>query len=200
MVAAMVKIDEEAEAGNRHQCREPGQGQYEYEWSRTQPTEQAFAQDGPARLLGGAVTLPAFIELGEYCPPLLAFRLFPLVEFIEMFLLGLDVAGKMNFGGAECLEPLPHPPPRSRFRYFLPAIEQRCSADHRRRKRDKDVENRCENRVRCKELAQWIPGESSGKPELITTQHPPDHEAYDAHAPNGYGRQPLWPGVLRSYI
>ena len=53
--------------------------------------------------------LAALIELGEDRPPFEAFRLLPFVELVQMFLLGLNVAGKLDFGGAERLEPSPEP-------------------------------------------------------------------------------------------
>src|ERR1035437_7764840 len=101
MEAAMVEIDEEAEAGNRDQRREPVQGQYECKWSRTQPAKQALAQDRPAGFFGRAVPLAALIELGKDGPPFEALRLLPFVKLVEMFLFGLDIAGKLDLVCAE---------------------------------------------------------------------------------------------------
>src|ERR1019366_8816291 len=117
-----------------------------------------------------------------------------------MFLFSLNITGMLDFGGAERLEPLPHPPPCPSARYFLPPKEQCRGTDDRRRKRDEDVEDRRENGMFCKKLPQGIPSEDCGEPELITAQESPNREAHDADAPGHDGRQPFRPGVLRSYI
>src|ERR1017187_3684529 len=117
-----------------------------------------------------------------------------------MFLFSLNITGMLDFGGAECLEPLPHPPPCPSARYFLPPKEQRRGADDRRRKRDEDVEDRREHGMCGEELPQGIPGEDCGEPQLIAAQQPPDREAEDADATGSDGRQPFRPGTLCIYI
>ena len=117
-----------------------------------------------------------------------------------MFLFGLNVTGKLDLGGAERLEPLPHPPPCPGARYFRPSIEQRRGTDDRRRERDEDVKNRTQDGMCCQELPQGIPGKDGGEPELIPAQESPDHEAHDPDAAGSDGRQALGPGILAFYI
>ena len=57
--------------------------------------------------LDRAIPLAAFIELGEDGTPLDALRLLALVELLQLLVFGLDIAGKLDFGGAEIREPVP---------------------------------------------------------------------------------------------
>jgi len=56
MVAAAVEIDEDRERRNRGDNQvhwKPGQGKKEHQWACEQSSEQAFAQDRPARFAAG---------------------------------------------------------------------------------------------------------------------------------------------------
>jgi hypothetical protein len=108
MVASVVEVHEECRSHdhrNADQFRDERKGQKKCERGRAHAADGALPQDRCECFLPRAVTQAAFVKLVEDCPPFDVFRLFPLVEFIEMFLLGLDVAGKLDFGGAEGVEP-----------------------------------------------------------------------------------------------